>query len=81
MPHTETSVSSLPSRFNPLSQMECEATAKQIIDEGQAFLAHDFAQSALARFPESLTLRQVSALALIRTGALGEAKRYWSRSA
>jgi len=45
-----------------------------MLDQGQTFLAHDLAQSALRRFPDSVRLRQAAALALLRAGALAEAQ-------
>ncbi len=59
----------------PHSRAEWERSALQILDQGQAFLAHDMARAGLESYPDSLKLKQVSALALIRTGALDEARK------
>ncbi len=53
---------------------EVEARVRRMLDQGQTFLAHDLARGALLRFPDSVGLRQASALALLRAGALGEAE-------
>ena len=45
-----------------------------MLDQGQTFLAHDLAREALRRFPDSVRLRQATALALLRAGALAEAQ-------
>jgi len=45
-----------------------------MLDEGQTFLAHDLARSALLSYPDSVRLRQSLALALLRAGALSDAK-------
>jgi pilus assembly protein FimV len=68
-----------PSSLN--SPADAEARIRQMLDQGQTFLAHDLAQSALRQFPESVGLRQALALALLRAGALGEAETALSRLA
>ena len=62
-----------PSEF-PSSQTEAEAAIRRMLDQGQTFLAHDLARKALRRFPDSARLRQATALALLRAGALAEAQ-------
>ncbi len=57
------------------SEGDYERAALKLLDEGQIFLAHDLAQQGLRRHPASLKLRQLSALALLETGAVDEAKR------
>ena len=52
---------------------EWQEAAKQLLDQGQPFLAYDVASTALKQFPDSLLLKQTAASALIRTGALQEA--------
>lgn len=59
---------------HPRTQTEWEAAAKDLLDEGQAFLAYDLAREGLAEYPESLPLKQTLAQALRRTGALAEAR-------
>ena len=56
------------------SQTEWEEAVKQLLDEGQAFLAYDLAQMGLRQFPDSLKLKQTAARAWIRP-ALGETER------
>ncbi len=58
----------------PSSQAEAEAAVRTMLDQGQTFRAHDLAQKALRRFPDSARLRQATALALLRAGALAEAQ-------
>ena len=58
----------------PSSQEEVEAATQKMLDQGQTFLAHDLARKALRRFPDSVRLRQATALALLRAGALAEAQ-------
>ena len=58
----------------PSSQLEAEAAVRGMLDQGQTFLAHDLARKALRRFPDSVRLRQATALALLRAGALAEAQ-------
>lgn len=57
------------------SEGDYERAALKLLDEGQIFLAHDLAQQGLRRHAASLKLRQLSALALLETGAVDEAKR------
>ena len=57
-----------------LSQSEAEASVRQMLDQGQTFLAHDLAHGALRHYPDSVRLRQAAALALLRAGALTEAQ-------
>ena len=59
----------------PHTEQQWERAARQLMEEGQAFLAQDLALSGLQRFPENPRLMQVHALALTRTGALDEARR------
>ncbi len=58
---------------SPTSQAEWEVAAARLLDEGQAFLAFDLARNGLARYPDSLRLKQSAALAMIWVGALEEA--------
>ena len=64
-----------PSPGLPPSQTEAEAAIQRMLDRGQTFLAHDLAREALRRFPDSARLRQATALALLRAGALAEAQQ------
>lgn len=59
---------------SPPSQAEAEDSIRTMLDQGQTFLAHDLARKALRRFPDSARLRQATALALLRAGALAEAQ-------
>ena len=54
---------------------EIEREARALLDQGQPFLAIDAAAPGLERFPENARLRQVTALALVQSGALEEARR------
>jgi len=54
---------------------EWEEAARQLLDQGQPFLAYDIARTGLGQFPGSLTLTRYAAMALMRTGALDEAVR------
>ena len=54
---------------------EWEEAAKEFLDQGQAFLAYDLLKTALEYYPDSLKLKQYAALALVRTGAIEEAKQ------
>jgi class 3 adenylate cyclase/tetratricopeptide (TPR) repeat protein len=56
------------------SQEEWESAARQLLDEGQAFLACDVARRGIERYPESRPLLKSVALGLIRVGALDEAR-------
>ena len=57
-----------------MPQTEPEAEARRLLEQGQTFLAYTLAQAALLEFPESVPLRLSAALALLRAGALGEAR-------
>lgn len=64
---------------NPLGREADEsdwaAQLRRLIDEGQCFLAYDLAQEALKGFPDSRHIRLLAALALVRSGAVAEARR------
>ncbi len=51
---------------------------RRLIDEGQCFLAYDYAQEALKGHPESRRIRLLAALALVRSGAASEARRMFA---
>lgn len=57
------------------SLSEWEMTVKQLMDEGQFFLAYDLAKTALNQFPESIRLKQFAARALYQTGGIDEARK------
>lgn len=57
------------------SLSEWEMAVKQLMDEGQFFLAYDLAKTALNQFPESVRLKQFAARALYQTGGIDEAKK------
>src|SRR5947207_4367045 len=57
------------------AQGDWEKAARQLLEEGQAFLAYDLARSGLAAFPGSVKLHQTAALALMGTGAYQEAQK------
>ncbi|HYC02380.1 MAG TPA: adenylate/guanylate cyclase domain-containing protein [Azospirillaceae bacterium] len=56
-----------------LSQPGWEERTAALLDAGQIFLAQDWAERGLARFPGSHRLMVLRGLALIRTGAVTEA--------
>jgi class 3 adenylate cyclase len=56
------------------SQESWELAARQLLDEGQAFLACDLARTGIERFPASRSLLQSLALGLTRVGAHEEAR-------
>ena len=57
----------------PASQADWEQRVSNLLDRGQTFLAQDLADGGLARYPGSVRLRVSRALALMRTGATGDA--------
>ena len=58
-----------------LSSPDAEAAAvRRLLDQGRTFQAHDLAQEAVLRFPNSLLLQKALALALLRAGAVAEAR-------
>ncbi|CAA7627717.1 Calphotin [Candidatus Terasakiella magnetica] len=61
---------------NPLrTQAEWESAARDLLEEGQNFLAHDFARAGLKLYPESFKLVIFGAVALSQTGAVDEARK------
>jgi class 3 adenylate cyclase len=52
---------------------QIEAHVSSLLDAGQIFFARDAAAEGLTQFPDSLRLRVLFALALIRSGAVAEA--------
>lgn len=57
------------------TQSEWEAASKQLIDQGQAMVAFDLATEGLNHFPASLKLKQLTAQAKIKIGALDDARK------
>jgi len=58
-----------------LSESEWEAQTRRLLSQGEAFHAYDRASAGLTRFPESVRLKQTAARALLRTGAVDEARK------
>ena len=56
------------------TQAEWEVAAKELLDDGRYFLAHDLAKTGLGPYPDSVKLKQFRARALMRLGALDEAR-------
>ncbi len=56
-------------------QSEWERIARELLDEGQNFLAHDTAREGLRQYPDSFKLAIFGAVALSQTGALDEARK------
>lgn len=64
-----------PHRYSDLgTRLEWESAARQLLDEGQAFLACDLARKGLERYPESRALLKTVARGLIRVGARDDAR-------
>ncbi|OAN49881.1 hypothetical protein A6A04_18690 [Paramagnetospirillum marisnigri] len=57
------------------SQAEWERSARELLEEGQNFLAHDVAREGLRQYPDSLKLAIFGAVALSQSGALDEARK------
>jgi len=68
---TQVSTGAHPSRPLP----EWERAARDLLEEGQNFLAHDVARDGLKQFPNSFKLAIFGAVALSQTGALDEARK------
>ncbi len=68
---TPISTGTHPSRTLP----EWERAARDLLEEGQNFLAHDVARDGLKQFPNSFKLAIFGAVALSQTGALDEARK------
>jgi len=68
---TAINASTQPSR----PQAEWERLTRDLLDEGQNFLAHDAAREGLRQYPESVKLAIFGAVALSQSGALDEARR------
>ena len=66
-----TSTGTHPTRTLP----EWERAARELLEEGQNFLAHDVARDGLKQFPDSFKLAIFGAVALSQTGALDEARK------
>ncbi|MGE5547528.1 MAG: adenylate/guanylate cyclase domain-containing protein [Solirubrobacterales bacterium] len=66
-----TSISAATSR----SQDEWERHARELLDEGQNFLAHDVCRDGLRVHPNSFKLAIYGAIALSQTGAVDEARK------
>ena len=66
-----TSTGTHPSRTLP----EWERAARELLEEGQNFLAHDVARDGLKQYPDSFKLAIFGAVALSQTGALDEARK------
>jgi class 3 adenylate cyclase len=57
------------------SLLEWERAARELLDEGQNFLAHDVARAGLRQYPDSFKLAIFGAVALSQTGAVDEARK------
>lgn len=57
------------------SQSDWERAARELLEEGQNFLAHDTARDGLKQHPNSLKLAIFGAVALSQSGALDEARK------
>ena len=68
---TPISTGAHPSRTLP----EWERATRELLEEGQNFLAHDVARDGLKQFPGSFKLAIFGAVALSQTGALDEARK------
>ena len=65
------SLTDIDSRASP----DAEAAAiRRLLDQGRTFQAHDLAQEAVGRFPDSLLLQKALGLTLLRAGAVAEAR-------
>jgi len=60
---------------NSRTQYEWETSVQELLNKGEPFQAYDLAQISLRQFPDSLRLKQMTALALIRTGGIEEARK------
>lgn len=59
----------------PRTQDEWERHARDLLDEGQNFLAHDVCRDGLRLYPNSFKLAIFGAIALSQTGAVDEARK------
>jgi len=59
----------------PVSVGEVAAAVKRLLDDGQWFLAYDAVREGLKQFPHEVVLHQLAARALIRLGAIDEARQ------
>ncbi len=57
------------------SEAQWEERIQRLIDEGQCFQAFDLSRKALAEYPSSVDIQLLSALALVRGGAVAEAHK------
>nr|WP_231848872.1 hypothetical protein [Paramagnetospirillum magneticum] len=57
------------------SLSEWERITRELLEEGQNFLAHDTARDGLRQYPDSFKLAIFGAVALSQTGAVDEARR------
>ncbi|MEO5373779.1 MAG: hypothetical protein H7840_05800 [Alphaproteobacteria bacterium] len=62
-------------RQRPVSEADWTALIRPLLDDGQYFLAYDAVRQSLEHHPDSLTLTLIGALALVRSGAVAEARR------
>ena len=63
----------------PSNEREWLAALRKLVAEGQCFLAYDLSQKALQDHPDSVKIRFLGALALMRCGATAEARRLLGR--
>lgn len=59
----------------PRSQFEWERITRELLEEGQNFLAHDTAREGLRQYPDSVKLTIFGAVSLSQTGAVDEARK------
>jgi pilus assembly protein FimV len=59
----------------PRALTDWERTTRELLEEGQNFLAHDTAREALRYYPDSFKLAIYGAVALSQTGAVDEARK------
>jgi class 3 adenylate cyclase len=59
----------------PRSLSEWERITRELLEEGQNFLAHDTAREGLRAYPDSFKLAIFGAVALSQTGAVDEARK------
>ncbi|CUW41268.1 Putative adenylate cyclase (Partial) [Magnetospirillum sp. XM-1] len=59
----------------PRSLSEWERITRELLEEGQNFLAHDTAREGLRQYPDSFKLAIFGAVALSQTGAVDEARK------
>lgn len=62
-------------RQKPSSEAEWRALIQPLLDDGQYFLAYDAVRQSLETHPDNLKLTLIGALALVRSGAVAEARR------